>query len=68
MRKATKKAYAYAKNVSSADDATLKEFETRDLGNDIAAAGSALVGRPIWKRASPRRRKRRSPPPKRKSP
>jgi uncharacterized protein (DUF4415 family) len=34
------------KNASSKRDATLREFETRDLGDDIAAAGTARMIRP----------------------
>jgi uncharacterized protein (DUF4415 family) len=34
------------KNASSKRDATLREFEERDLGDDIAAAGAARMIRP----------------------
>ncbi len=34
------------KNARSAGDATLREFNARDLGGDIASAGTAVVVRP----------------------
>ena len=34
------------KNAASARDATLREFEERDLGADIKSAGTAVVIRP----------------------
>jgi len=34
------------KNASSVRDATLREFDKRDLGRDIMAAGTAVVVRP----------------------
>jgi len=34
------------KNATSRRDATLREFEKQDLGDDIAAAGTAVVVRP----------------------
>ena len=34
------------KNASSRRDATLREFEAKDLGDDIAAAGTARMIRP----------------------
>lgn len=36
----------YVKNAASKTDATLKEFERRDLGGDIEAADSAIIVRP----------------------
>jgi len=34
------------KNARSARDATLREFRERDLGDDIASAGTAVLVRP----------------------
>jgi hypothetical protein len=34
------------KNAITRRDATLREFEKQDLGNDIASAGAAVVVRP----------------------
>jgi len=34
------------KNASTRRDATLREFEKQDLGDDIASAGTAVVVRP----------------------
>ncbi len=34
------------RNATAARDGTLREFEHRDLGGDIVAAGSAIVVRP----------------------
>jgi hypothetical protein len=34
------------KNETTRRDATLREFERQDLGDDIASAGSAVVVRP----------------------
>jgi hypothetical protein len=34
------------RNASTRRDATLREFERRDLGHDIASAGTAVVIRP----------------------
>jgi uncharacterized protein (DUF4415 family) len=34
------------KNASNRRDATLREFEKQDLGEDIASAGTAVVVRP----------------------
>jgi uncharacterized protein (DUF4415 family) len=36
----------YMKNASSVNDPTLREFEKKDLGNDVKAAGTAVVIRP----------------------
>ena len=36
----------YMKNAASKTDATLKEFERRDLGGDVEAAAAAVVVRP----------------------
>jgi uncharacterized protein (DUF4415 family) len=47
MRRASKgRARMMMKNASSKRDATLREFEERDLGDDIAAAGAARMIRP----------------------
>jgi len=42
----TRASRAMMKNASSKRDATLREFEERDLGDDIAAAGTARMIRP----------------------
>lgn len=34
------------KNARSSRDATLREFKERDLGDDVASAGAAVVVRP----------------------
>ena len=47
MQRRNKKAKAQRmKNARSTRDATLREFERRDLGSDIKAAGTAVVVRP----------------------
>ncbi len=43
-RRSTKK--PKMKNAASGRDATLRSFEERDLGDDIKAAGTAVVVRP----------------------
>ena len=47
QRRRKKKATAQLmKNARGTRDATLREFEKRDLGGDIKAAGTAVVVRP----------------------
>ena len=46
MRKRSATKHRAMKNASSRRDAQLSEFETRDLGKDIAASGSARLIRP----------------------
>ncbi len=44
------------KNASSKNDATLREFETKDLGTDLKAAQTAVVVSPGSRAPNPRKR------------